>query len=258
MWVQDQVKKLKEIRKVLLSLTRKNHRQRISVTSVRCVWVFEPTSMGLSVTHIIEIAMALVSIAVLLLELFTAAKSAKLMSPGAQFNHQIQIRSFCPSGQRGSTLSPFPEEQSHRQFEVWCSVLIYVSWLRKMDWPKNTCLIQLTMPTCIWKKWQSWWPPSPFIKGKKKVLLLCVGQPKTISAIILSWLFMSKGNPRSKRKPAGQLHFEPSWNLNSTVTLHLRPLTSSEARCPLLLEEVTYAHPRPWVTADIPFCLWTK
>lgn len=71
----------------------------------------------LRLTHIIEIAMALVSIAVLLLRLFTAAKSAKLMSPGAQFNHQIQIEAFCPRA-RGEALFPISRGASHRQFEV--------------------------------------------------------------------------------------------------------------------------------------------
>lgn len=59
----------------------------------------ELTSKGFSgLTHIIEIAMSLVFIAILSLELFPAAKSAKLMSPGAQFNHQIQISSLLPKG----------------------------------------------------------------------------------------------------------------------------------------------------------------
>ena len=162
MWVQDQVKKLKEIRKVLLSLTRKNHRQRISVTSVRCVWVSRTNLNGsfrLDSHYRNSYGFGLYcSPFVRIIYCCKVSKAYVTRSPIQSPNTNKQ-----PSAQglEGKHSSPFPEERSHF-LKFWCSVLIYVSWLRKMDWPKNTCLIQLTTPTCIWKKWQSWWPPSPY------------------------------------------------------------------------------------------------
>lgn len=60
--------------------TRKNYRQKIPGLQQDVCGYLELASKGLSsLANIIEISMALVFIVVFLLELFTAAKSAKLM-----------------------------------------------------------------------------------------------------------------------------------------------------------------------------------
>lgn len=184
----------------------------------------EPTSKGLSgLTHIIEIAMALVFIAVLLLELFTAAKSAKLMSPGAQFSHQIQISSLLPRARREALfpISRGAESQTVWSFDAQC-------WFMSHDSGKWTDLRILA--SFSWQRQLvsgrngSHDDHLPLIRGKKK-FFLCMGQPKTVSAIILSWLLMSKGNLAAKENQQGNYISNSSWNLDSTVTLQLRPLT---------------------------------
>ena len=119
MWIQDQAKKLKEIRKVLLSLTRKNYRQRISVTSVRCVWVSRTNLNGsfwLDSHYRNSYGFGLhCSPFVRIIYCCKVSKAYVTRSPIQSPNTNKQ-----PSAQglEGKHSSPFPEEQSHRQFEV--------------------------------------------------------------------------------------------------------------------------------------------
>lgn len=150
------------------------------------------------------------------------------MSPGPRFSHWIPISSLLPKGQRGSPLPHLQRSRVTDSLKFWCSALIYVPWFRKMDWPKNPCLIQLTlhltMPTVFVRNGTHNDHP-PCIK-EKKFFFLCTGQPKTIAAIIPSLMPMSKGNLAAKQNQQGNYISNFSWNLDSMVTLHLVLLTS--------------------------------
>lgn len=166
----------KEIRKVLLSLTRKNYRQRISVTSMRCVWVLRTNlngsfrldshnrnsyGFGLYCSPFVNYCCKV-------------SKAYVTRSPVQSPNTNKK-----PSAHGLEGCHHFQREQSHRQFEVlMLSVDLCLMTCENGLTPRMLASTQLTMPTCIWKKWQPWWPPS-LLKGKK-FFFLCVGQPKTI------------------------------------------------------------------------------
>lgn len=119
MWVQDQVKKLWESRKVLLSLTRKNYMQRISVTWMRCVWVSWTDLQGsfqLDSHYRSSYVFGLYcSPFVRIIYCCKFSKANFTRSPIQSPNTNKQ-----PSAQglEGKPSSPFLEEQSHRQSEV--------------------------------------------------------------------------------------------------------------------------------------------
>lgn len=119
----------------------------------------------------------------LLIRIIYYCQVRKLMSPGPQFNHRIQMSRNLPKGQRGSS---HPHLQSHRQSEVFmlgfdlCLMiqengLTYDSLSHSVD---QQCQMDLE-ESAIYND-------HPPILKKKKFFLPCTGQLRPIPAIISS------------------------------------------------------------------------
>lgn len=174
MWVQDQAKKLKRSGRFYFLTQKESQAENICDFSEMCVGVRTNLNGSFRLDSHNRNSYGFGLYCSPFVRVFTAAKSAKAYVTRSPVQSPNTNKKPSAQGLEGKHSSPFQRSRVTDSLKFWCSVLIYVSWLRKMDWPRMLASFSWQCQLVSGRN-GSHDDHLPLIKGKKKFFFLCVG-----------------------------------------------------------------------------------